>query len=326
MAPTDRCCGSGRMARSDAEAARPARAGAVRIGISGWRYGPWRGVFYPGDLPQRRELEFAARAFPTIEINGTFYSLQRPESFARWAEAAPEGFVFSVKAPRFITHIKRLKNIDAPLANFFASGVLRLGAKLGPILWQFPPNFRFDADLLDAFFRLLPRDTAEAAALARRHDVRLKGRAWLTFDRRRKLRHAIEIRHESFVVPAFVALLRRHDIALVCADTPDYPRLMDLTADFAYCRLHGAEELYASGYGDHALREWAKRVAAWARGRELAGDKRASDRAARRRARRDVYVYFDNDKKVCAPRDAKSLIARVDRLLGVRRPRTSALG
>lgn len=288
--------------------------GKIRIGISGWTYKPWRGVFYPEDLSQKDELAFASRAFPTIEINGTFYSLQRSESFAKWAAATPEDFVFAVKAPRYITHIRRLKNIEKPLANFFASGLLRLGPKLGPILWQFPPSFRFDAERIEDFFKLLPRDTEAAAKIARRHDGALRGRAWLRTDRKRALRHAMEIRHESFRSPDFIRLLRRYRVALVCADTVEWPRLMDVTSDFVYCRLHGSRQLYASGYGKRAIDTWAERAVAWADGLEPEDAERVMDRNAPKRRRRDVFVYFDNDMKVRAPRDAKALIGRVEKI------------
>jgi uncharacterized protein YecE (DUF72 family) len=292
-----------------------ARAGCVRIGISGWTYAGWRGVFYPAKLLQRRELAYAAETFRTIEINGTFYGLLRPEHFARWSAETPDEFVFAIKGSRYITHRLRLREIEAPLANFFASGLLRLGPKLGPFLWQFPANFRFDPERLEAFFRLLPHDTGAALELARAHDGRMNGRAWLKIDAVRPVRHCIEIRHPSFVAPEFIALLRSHGVALVCADTVSWPRLMDLTADFVYCRLHGSEELYASGYDDDALDRWAARVAAWARGQEPADAERVIDAAGPRRGERDVFVYFDNDAKVRAPFDAQGLRARVDRLL-----------
>jgi uncharacterized protein YecE (DUF72 family) len=292
-----------------------AKGGKVRVGISGWRYAPWRGDFYPEGVPQAQELAYAARCFDTIEINGTFYSLQRPEYFRRWAAETPDDFVFAVKGARFITHMRKLRDVETPLANFFASGVLSLGRKLGPILWQFPPNFRFDAERIEAFFKLLPRDTEAASTLARRHDSRLKGRAWTAIDRKRPLRHAMEIRHQSFVTPAFIALLRRHRVAMVCADTVEWPLLMDLTADFVYCRLHGSEVLYASGYDEPAIRVWARRVAAWARGAEPADAKRVIDKPAPRRAARDVFVYFDNDAKVRAPYDAQALERRVRALV-----------
>ena len=289
-----------------------AAAGDVRIGISGWRYAPWRGVFYPQGLPQRSELAFASRMLPTIEINGSFYSLQRPESYAAWHAETPPGFVFAVKGSRYITHMLKLREVGAALANFFASGVLRLGEKLGPILWQFPPQLGFDRERFDAFFATLPRDTAAALALAERHDERLAGRAWLSIDHARPVRHAVEIRHPSFVDPAFVALLRRHRIALVVADTAGrWPLLEDLTADFVYVRLHGDEELYASGYGDAALDRWAARIAAWRGGGQVEDARLASAKPAPQRARRDVYVYFDNDVKVHAPYDAAHLAARL---------------
>ena len=290
--------------------------GAIRIGISGWTYKPWRGVFYPAGLPRNRELAYAATVFNSVEINGTFYSLQRPESFAAWAEQSPDGFIFAVKGPRYITHLRRLKDIEAPLANFFASGILRLGAKLGPLLWQLPPFFRFDPARLERFFVMLPRDTEAAAALARGHDARLEGRAWTATDAARPLRHAIEIRHRSFATPGFIDLLRVQGIALVCADSVEWPRLMDLTADFVYCRLHGSEVLYASGYDDEALSCWALRVAAWARGEEPADAELVVERRpGRSRPCRDVYVYFDNDAKVRAPFDAQELGRRVSKLL-----------
>jgi uncharacterized protein YecE (DUF72 family) len=286
-------------------------AGRIRIGISGWTYAPWRGRFYPAGLPQKRELAYAAERFPSIEINGTFYGLQRPESYAAWTAQVPEDFVFAVKGSRYITHFLRLREVEAALANFLASGLLRLGAKLGPILWQFPARMRFEPERFDAFLGLLPRDTAAALELASRHDSRLEGRAWLAIDANRPMRHAIEIRNDSFRDPAFIALLRRHRVALVCADTVEWPRLMDLTTDFVYCRLHGSEELYVSGYDDAALDAWASRVAAWAAGGEPPDAERVGGPARHRAAGRDVYVYFDNDVKVRAPADARALARRL---------------
>lgn len=289
--------------------------GAVRIGISGWRYPPWRGVFYPPKLPQKGELAYASSIFRSIEINGTFYSLQRPEYFEAWAAETPADFVFSVKGPRFITHIRRLKEVKVPLANFFASGVLRLGPKLGPILWQFPPNFRFESQKLESFLKLLPHDTDSTAALARRHDKNVKGRAGLKTDKNLPVRHAMEIRHESFVTPVFIEMLRAYDVALVCADTVEWPRRMDLTSDFVYCRLHGSEQLYASGYDNQALDQWATRVACWALGKEPDDAEKIIKQAAPKIKARDVYLYFDNNAKVRAPVDAQGLIARVDKIL-----------
>ena len=285
------------------------RGGDIRIGISGWTYKPWRGVFYPKGLAQKRELEYASGQFRSIEINGTFYGMQRPDAFASWAEHTPEEFVFSVKAPRFITHMRRLRDAQTPLANFIASGLLRLGHKLGPILWQFPPNFQFDAERIEAFLKLLPHDTAAAARIGRKHDHRLKAPAWLRIDEERPMRHAFEIRHDSFRTRVFIDLLRRYDVALVCADTVEWPRLMDVTSDFVYCRLHGSEELYASGYDDAALDDWARRIKAWSGGGEPADAERVGGSARKRR--RDVFVYFDNDMKVRAPDDARRLMQRV---------------
>lgn len=287
-------------------------AGEVRIGISGWRYEPWRGVFYPVGLPQRQELAFASRRVSSIEINGSFYSLQRPESWLSWRDQVPEDFVFAVKGPRYITHMLRLKESRTALANFFASGVLALGDKLGPLLWQFPPQQRFDEARFDAFLQTLPRDTGQALALAREHDARLQGRDWLQSPVERTLRHAIEIRHESFVDPAFVALLRRRGVALVVADTAGrWPLLEDLCADFMYLRLHGDQELYASGYGDDALARWADRIEAWRHGAQVADAHRVHPTDGPKRSRRDVFCYFDNDVKVHAPHDAARLARRL---------------
>ena len=270
-------------------------------------------MFYPGALPHRREVEYASRQFRTIELNGTFYSAKRPDHFAQWMEQTPDDFVFAVKAPRYITHIRRLRDVKTPVANFLASGLLRLGPKLGPILWQLPPRLAFDPARMAEFLALLPHDTKTASRLARRHDGALRGRAWLKTDAERPLRHAVEIRHESFAVPEFIALLRRHRVALVCADSVEWPCLMDVTADFVYCRLHGSEELYASGYDDSALDAWAGRVTAWAKGGMPEDAQTVAPRAAPKRRSRDVFVYFDNDAKVRAPFDAQGLASRVAR-------------
>ena len=282
----------------------------IRIGISGWTYPPWRGVFYPKGLVQKNELAYAASQFRSIEINGTFYALQKPESFAAWAEATPNDFVFSVKGSRFITHIRRLQDPQALLANFMASGLLRLGPKLGPILWQLPPSFRYDPERIEPFLAALPHDTEQAAHLARQHDQRLNGRDWTQPGSHHALRHAMEVRHESFRDAAFVALLRHYKVALVCADTEAWPRLADVTADFIYCRLHGAEELYASGYDDAAIADWARRVRIWSAGGTPGDLDRLAAPAPKRK--RDVFIYFDNDLKVRAPHDAKALEKRLE--------------
>ena len=262
-----------------------------RIGISGWTYAGWRGVFYPPDLPHKRELEFASRQFDSIEINGTFYRLQKPENFKQWYATTPDDFQFAIKGSRFITHMKKLKDVDAALANFFASGVLALKQKMGPILWQFPPQLRFNADRFEEFLDMLPQTTTAAATLARKHDSRVSGRSLLRTDKRRRIRHAFEIRHDSFMDDAFFALLRKYKAAFVVADTAGlWPYSEETTTDFVYVRLHGASELYTSGYGDEELDQWARLIRRW---------------------RRDVYVYFDNDRKVQAPFDAIRLAERL---------------
>jgi uncharacterized protein YecE (DUF72 family) len=294
--------------------ARKTVGGVIRVGISGWTYVPWRGTFYPRKLAQKNELAYASSVLPSIEINGTFYGLQRPKSYAAWYEQTPAGFNFSVKATRFVTHIKRLRDVETPIANFLLSGLLRLNEKLGPILWQFPPNMQFEPVLFEKFLGQLPHSTKEAAKLLKRCDARMKGRTWAEVDRDRPMRHAVEIRHESFATEAFIRLLRKYRVALVIADTGGkWPMLHDVTADFVYARLHGVEELYASGYTEAALDDWAEKIWAWAKG----GDARGANRvgaAAQKRGKRDVYVYFDNDVKVRSPFDA----ARLGVKLGLR--------
>lgn len=297
----------------------PAAAAAqIRIGVSGWRYAPWRGVFYPDDLVQAQELAFASRQFPVIELNGSFYSLQRPSSYAAWADGTPEGFVFTVKAPRFITHILRLREPRAAIANFLASGLFALGPKLGPILWQLPPSLPFDARLLGDFLALLPHDTTQGAALAHEREPRMRGREWLAPPPRPwRIRHALEVRHESFACPECIGLLRRHGVALVVADTAGrWPELGDVTADFVYLRLHGAQELYASGYSAAQIGTWAERIGAWHRGRAARGMALAGPAAQAPAAPpggRDVFCFFDNTEKLHAPENAHHL-ARALRL------------
>ncbi|HEV7716049.1 MAG TPA: DUF72 domain-containing protein [Steroidobacteraceae bacterium] len=286
---------------------------SIRVGISGWRYAPWRGTFYPDDLTQKDELSFAASKLPIIEINGSFYSLQRPSSYALWYAQTPKNFMFSIKGPRFITHMRKLRDVEKPLANFFASGVLGLKDKLGPVLWQFPPSFRYDAERFERFFDLLPHDTEAAARLARKRESRMKGRALLATDAKRTLRHAVEIRHDSFLDVSFIELLRAHNIALVVAETARrWPMTHDVTADFIYMRLHGDKELYKSGYGDKALDKWARRIEAWHRGSEPRDAVRIGARRAPSRKARDVYCFFDNtDVKLRAPFDAQRLMSRL---------------
>lgn len=298
-------------------------AGSVRIGVSGWSYDAWRGRFYPETLARRRQLEYLARRMTTAEINGSFYSLQRPTSFRRWYEETPQSFIFAVKGSRFITHMKKLRDVERPLANFFASGVLRLAEKLGPILWQFPAHLAYDEERFARFLELLPRNTEQAAALARHHDARLRGRSWTRAEVRRPIRYAFEVRHPSFFDDAFVRLLRRHRAALVIANTAGrFPYAEEITAPFVYIRLHGPEVLYAGSYTDARLDAWAARIRAWAAGR-MPGDARTITRLRPPTARRgrDVYVYFDNDADGWAPFDAIRLAGR----LGVRPAATDAV-
>lgn len=274
----------------------------IRIGVSGWRYAPWRGRFYPRDLPQRAELAYAARRFSAIELNGSFYSLQRPQSYAQWYRDTPGGFVFAVKGGRFITHMLKLRGIEQPLANFFASGLFNLNEKLGPILWQFPASFRYEQARarLEPFLELLPKTTLAALALARKRSRRMQGRVRLAIDRVRPLRHAIEVRHESFRDPSFLELLAAHGVALVFTEGAGrWPLLSAITADFVYLRLHGDKHLYRSGYSDAALERWAERIRGWHfdPGRGVS---------------RDVYCFFDNtDDKLRAPRDAQTLARKL---------------
>jgi uncharacterized protein YecE (DUF72 family) len=264
------------------------------VGTSGWRYPPWRGTFYPPGLAQRLELAHLSRCVSSIEINGSFYSLQRPEYYRAWAAQTPDDFLFAVKGARFVTHLKQLRDVRVPVANFLASGVLALGAKLGPLLWQLPPRLRYDRARLAEFLELLPRTTGGAAALSVEHDERLEGRAHTVTDADRPLRHAVEVRHASFRDAGFVELLRQHDVALVVADSAGtWPYFEELTAGIVYVRLHGADELYTSGYTPDALDAWAEKVRTW------------------RDGGRDVFVYFDNDAKVHAPFDALALAERL---------------
>lgn len=294
-------------------------AAELRVGTSGWRYREWRGPFYPTGLRQRDELAYVASLLGSVEINGSFYSLQRPSSYQAWREQTPDDFVFAVKGGRFITHMKKLRDVDQALANFFASGVLCLGPKLGPIVWQFPQNMPADLARFEAFFQLLPRDAASARRLARKHADWLTERSHVAARGVPRLRHAVELRNPACATREFMALLRAHDIGLVIADTAGrFPYFEDVTSDFVYVRLHGATELYASQYGAKALRHWARRIETWAAGAEPADALRVGARA-RKRARRDVYVYFDNDRYAHAPRDAVALQAALGERMPTRR-------
>jgi uncharacterized protein YecE (DUF72 family) len=284
----------------------------LRIGISGWNYEFWRGEFYPKGLVQKRELEFASRQMNSIEINGTFYSLQRPKSFQKWYDETPADFIFAVKGGMYLTHRRRLKDIRQPLANFFASGVLLLGKKLGPILWQLPPWLPYERARMSKFLKMLPRSSTAAAKLAHEHN--LKKKDWIAADAvaRTRIRHAFEPRHESFFCEDFVQLLRKYNAALVFADTGGkFPYAEDMTADFVYIRLHGSKELYASGYTPKELDRWADRIKKWSVGRQPRDAELIVKEKFEAGEKRDVFAYFDNDIKVHAPFDAISLAKRM---------------
>lgn len=286
---------------------------SIRTGISGWRYAGWRNAFYPPNLPQARELAFASRALSTIEINGSHYALQSPSSYQSWYEATPPHFMFSVKAPRYITHILRLRGerSASAIANFLASGLFNLREKLGPILWQFPPSLRFDPALFETFLKNLPHDTEAAADIAKHHDSHLK-HACLEIDQKRRLRHAIEIRHASFCDETFIQMLRKYRAALVFSDsTANWPYAEDVTADFIYMRLHGTETLYSGAYSDLALDHWAERIRTWESGKEPRDAQRIAGASPYAKTARDVFCYFDNDQKVRAPFDAARLASRL---------------
>jgi uncharacterized protein YecE (DUF72 family) len=288
------------------------QGGEMRIGISGWTYAPWRGVFYPKGLVQKRELEYASSQMNSIEINGTFYSLQRPDSFEKWAGQTPDDFLFSVKGPKYITHMKKLTDVRQPLANFFAAGVLKLGKKLGPILWQFPPWLGYGHDRFANFIDLLPRTSTEASAFASEHTLKKKNWIWTEAIAKTDLQYAFEVRHPTFLDPDFIKLLRKNNISLVFADSAGkWPYAEDVTGDIIYARLHGAKELYVSGYTEEELQRWADRIRKWTVGDEPKDADKVLDKSPRKR-KRDVYVYFDNDMKVHAPFDAIRLAEILD--------------
>lgn len=279
----------------------------IRIGISGWTYEPWRESFYPKGLVQKRELEYASRKVNSIEINGTFYSMQRPKSYESWYAQTPDNFSFALKGPQYITHERRLKEVATPVANFLASGLLCLKQKLGPILWQFPPSLPFKPDRFEEFMATLPHDTMHAAEVAKGHSDWMKDRSYLISEESFPMRHAIEARHESFKDPDFVAMARKYNIAIVVGDTAGrWPMIEDLTADFVYIRLHGDETIYPEGYTDEALSAWAQRIATWSRG-EQPTDARLVSTEPPVLKPRDVFAYCDNDTKTSAPFDAMNL-------------------
>lgn len=261
----------------------------IRVGIGGWTYEPWRGTFYPGDLPQKRELEFAARKLTSIEINGTYYGSQKPETFARWRDETPDDFVFAVKGPRFATNRKVLADAGKSIDRFVNGGLAELGDKLGPVNWQFMATKKFDPEDFEAFLKLLPSE--------------VNGR---------RLRHAVEVRHASFCDRDFIALARRHGVAIVLAADSEYPQIADQTASFAYVRLMGTKEGETLGYPSENLAGWAKTACALAAGERPEGLEYAGD-PADGEAARDVFIYVISGHKVVNPEAAMALIRQLDR-------------
>ena len=259
----------------------------IRIGIGGWTYEPWRGSFYPAKWPQKRELEYAAGAVTAIEINGTYYSSFKPASFAAWAAQVPDGFVFTLKASRYCTNRKVLAEAGDSIARFVGQGIVELGDRLGPILWQFMATKRFDADDMAAFLGLLPASHAGVP-----------------------LRHAVQVRHESFADPAFVAMARAANVAIVYADSAEYPGIADVTADFVYARLEAAREEEPAGYSGAELDGWARAARDWQAGGQPEGLPYAGAEAPAK-VPRDTFVFFINGAKVRAPHGARALIERV---------------
>ncbi|KQM30161.1 DUF72 domain-containing protein [Sphingomonas sp. Leaf10] len=259
----------------------------IRIGIGGWTFAPWRGSFYPEKLPQKRELEYASHALTAIEINATYHGTQKPASFANWAATAPDGFVFAVKASRFCTNRKVLAEAEESIAKFVGSGITELGDKLGPILWQFMATKKFDADDFAAFLALLPATHAGV-----------------------NLRHAVQVRHDSFHVPEFVAMARKAGVAIVHADAAEYPAIADVTGDFVYARLENAVENVATGYDDAALDRWGEAARTWASGGTPDGLPYADPTVPPEKPR-ETFIFFINGAKVRAPAGAQALIERI---------------
>jgi uncharacterized protein YecE (DUF72 family) len=258
----------------------------IRVGIGGWVFKPWRGTFYPQGLTQARELEHASRAVTSIEINGTFYGSQKPESFRRWAAETPDDFVFSLKGPRFTTHRGVLAEAGPSIERFFGSGVLELKSKLGPVLWQLPPTKAFEPADFAAFLALLPQV--------------IDGRP---------IRHAVEVRHQSFGVPEFVTLMRERAVAIVLVDSPSHPLIADATSDFLYLRLQRTDEEIATGYAAADLKTWATRARTFADGGAPAD--LATLAPAAPKAKRDVFIYMISGAKVRAPAAAQALLAEL---------------
>jgi uncharacterized protein YecE (DUF72 family) len=259
----------------------------IRVGIGGWVFAPWRGEFYPKGLPQARELEHASRKLTSIEINGTFYRTQKPDSFRKWAAETPDDFVFSVKGPQFATNRRVLAEAGESIERFFASGVLELKSKLGPILWQMAPTKKFDPADFEGFLALLPKELDGCS-----------------------IRHVVEVRQESFLVPAFIELLRKYSVAVVLVESGKHPLIADVTSDFVYARLQGTSDKEKTGYPAKALDLWAKRARTWADG-GAPDDLATVGGKAPAKGKRDVFIYMISGAKVRAPAAAMALIERV---------------
>ena len=264
-----------------------ARTGRIRIGIGGWVFEPWRGSFYPDGLPQKRELEYAASKLTSIEINGTYYGSQKPESFAKWHDETPEKFVFSLKGSRFTTNRKELALAKESVERFIGSGILELKDKLGPINWQFMETKKFEPEDFEAFLNFLPAS--------------VEGH---------KLRHSVEVRNDSFAATDFVALARKHNVAVITAGDSKFPQISDPTADFVYLRIMGTDEKHKKGYSEAELDAWAARAKAYASGGVPDDLKTASDKAAKAEPR-DVYLYVISGHKELNPAAAMALIERL---------------
>ena len=262
------------------------KPGDIRIGIGGWTYEPWRGSFFPEKWPHKRELDYAASKLTAIEVNGTYYSSQKPATFASWAKAVPDGFVFALKASRYCTNRKVLAEAGESIARFTGQGIVELGDRLGPILWQFMATKKFDPDDFGAFLKLLPAKQDGVA-----------------------LRHAVQVRHETFCVPEFVAMARAAGVAIVYADSADYPAIADISGDFVYARLEAAAEDEPAGYTPAALDRWAGAARTWASGGAPEGLPYVADPVSV--SPREAFVFFINGAKVRAPAGAMALIERI---------------
>jgi uncharacterized protein YecE (DUF72 family) len=260
----------------------------IRVGVGGWTYEPWRGTFYPEGLAQKRELEYASRKLTSIEINGTYYGSQKPESFAKWHAETPDDFVFALKGPRFTTNRRVLSEAGESIERFFSSGVMELKDKLGPINWQFMATKKFDPDDFAGFLKLLPKSVDG-----------------------RKIRHAVEVRHDSFRTPDFVALAREHGVAIIVAADSDFPQIADVTAPFVYARLMGTTEGEETGYSKDAIARWVKRAQAWASGDVPEGLETVAPHKSGKSEPHDVFLYVISGFKERNPAAAMALIDKL---------------